>query len=253
MIFTLNESNMEFKNITEYRNYLINFLKDLNKKTNTEGYILGVSGGIDSAVLAGLLSLAKIKNICLFMPCNSPEIDYECVRNLEDYFGLNILNIDLEDTFNVLKKSLKGDFNDFSLNQIKPRLRMTTLYSYANANNMLVLGTSNKCEWYLGYFTKYGDGGSDVAPLIHLDKNKIYELAKILNIPQIIIKRPPSASLFDGQTDEEELGFTYNDINNFLSDKQIDSNSYSKINNIHKKTEHKRNNIIFPKPFNVSK
>ena len=124
---------------------------------------------------------------------------------------------------------------------IKPRLRMTTLYYYAQLKKYLVAGTGNKSEFTVGYFTKYGDSGSDLMPLVDFTKKEIYELAKYLGVPDKIIQKPPSAGLFENQTDEDEMGFSYDDLEKFINNEKIDSNIEEKIKRMVKISEHKRN------------
>jgi NAD+ synthase len=145
---------------------------------------------------------------------NSP-LDKKCVQALKQQKQFEIIDIDLTKQFHELIKHLKLK-DKLSIANLKARLRMLTLYALAQQHDLLVAGTSNADEMYMGYFTKYGDGAADILPLVNLLKNDVYEAAKILKVPQIIINRAPSAGLYDGQTDEKEMGVTYDQIDKFL-------------------------------------
>jgi len=133
------------------------------------------------------------------------------------------------------------DDRDLPLANIKPRLRMTVLYYYANRLNYFVIGTGNKSELTVGYFTKYGDGGCDLLPLGNLTKRNVYSLARSLKVSEKIIDKPPSAGLWKGQTDEAELGITYQEIDNFIEGKTVSDSVKIKIEELIRKSEHKRN------------
>ena len=125
-----------------------------------------------------------------------------------------------------------------------PRIRMLTLYSVAAAENRLVAGTGNKSEAYVGYFTKWGDGAHDFNPIADLTVTEIYDFLRFLNAPKRIIEKAPSAALFDGQTDEEEMGVTYAELDSFLSGENIAEDKRKIIEHMHKLSEHKRKGII---------
>lgn len=241
---------MELK---QYLDYLVNFIQESVTKAHARGVIVGISGGVDSAVVALLAKKAFPDAYeTVWMPLKSSELDYECVKELVHDHDLNNLNVDLETTFETLTKTCADSgarLTNLALANTKARLRMATLYALGQSKNYLVLGTDNADEWYLGYFTKYGDGGVDLAPLIHLLKGEVFEAAKLLNVPAKIVERAPTASLWPDQTDEKEIGFSYNDIDNYLRGKNDDKALKTRLEKLHMQSEHKRNLAVHPNPF----
>jgi NAD+ synthase len=226
---------------------LCDWIGDKATKAKAEGVAFGLSGGIDSAVVAALSIKVFPKNtLALIMPCYNLENDTNDAIDLINKFNLSYKIIDLStvyDSFIYLldDKEKEGSFKLAEAN-IKPRLRMITLYYFANKLNYLVVGTGNKSELTIGYFTKYGDGGADILPLGNLLKNQVKELAEYLGIPKKIINKPPSAGLWEGQTDEEEIGISYNQLDKYLkagklNDKIIEKKIQDKII----QSAHKRN------------
>jgi NAD+ synthase len=179
------------------------------------------------------------------MNINNSKLDFKCVELLKKQHQFKIIDIDLTSTFNSLKKLIKIK-SKLTLSNLKARLRMATLYSVANENTLLVAGTGNADELYMGYFTKYGDGACDILPIANLTKSEVKLFAEELKVPQIIIDRPPSASLFEGQTDEKEMGVTYKEIDDFLNNKKISNESRSIIKSYHSKNLHKQNLPVKP-------
>jgi NAD+ synthase len=145
----------------------------------------------------------------VLLPCHSNPQDAEMARLLANTFDIPTVTVPLESTYDTLVSALPTGTSSLARANIKPRLRMTALYTLAQTHGYLVAGTGNKSELEVGYFTKYGDGGVDVEPLGELFKAQVRQLARELGIPQPIIDRPPSAGLWEGQTDEEEMGITY--------------------------------------------
>jgi len=199
---------------------LISWLKAKIKESGAKGLICGLSGGVDSSVVAGLMKKAVAKNhLCLIMPCHSVETDAQDAYSVARKFGLNVEKVQISEVYNTFLKILP-EGNDLAKANLKPRLRMITLYYFANKLNYLVVGTGNKSELLMGYFTKYGDGGVDLLPLGNLLKKDVRQLAAHLGVPQNIIDKPPSAGLWHGQTDEGEMGITYNQLDSILEDLQ---------------------------------
>lgn len=220
---------------------LVKWLQNSVKEANCKGVVYGLSGGVDSAVVAGLCKLAFGDNaLAVIMPINSLESDETDAGLVADKFSLNVEKVDLSNTFSEMKNIFEKGDNSMAYANIKPRLRMTTLYYYAQLKRYLVIGTSNKSEFTVGYFTKYGDSGSDLMPLVDFTKKEIYELAKYLEIPDKIIQKPPSAGLFENQTDEDEMGFSYDDLEKYINNEPLQNEIKIKIEKMIKISEHKR-------------
>ena len=197
------------------------------------GFVVGLSGGVDSAVVARLAQLASPGHvIAALLPCHSDPLDEEDAALVVQQFALTTVRIDLAPAYDALIAALQPvmanpDFlrtrppldpvrGRVPLANIKPRLRMTALYFLANTLNYLVAGTGNRSEIAVGYFTKWGDGGVDLLPLGRLTKRQVRAMAEELGVPRTIIERPPSAGLWAGQRDEEEIGITYADLDRYL-------------------------------------
>ena len=215
-------------------------------KAKAEGVVFGLSGGIDSAVVAVLSMRVFPKNtLAIIIPCHSLEADINDTLDLINKFNIPYKIIDLSKVYDSLihllnDKEKEGSFKLAEAN-IKPRLRMITLYYFANKLNYLVVGTGNKSELTIGYFTKYGDGGADILPLGNLLKSQVKELAEYLDIPKKIINKLPSAGLWEGQTDEQEIGISYDQLDKYLkigklNNKMIEEKIQDKI----AKSAHKR-------------
>ena len=189
------------------------WIKQQVESAGLGGAVLGLSGGIDSAVVSGLCAQAvgADKVLGIAMPCHSDPDDTKHAVLTAKTWGIDYLEIDLSRIYDEFVALLpKG--NDLAEANIKPRLRMITLYQRANTLNRLVVGTGNKSELMVGYYTKYGDGGVDILPIGSLLKVQVRKLAREMGVPEEIIARPPSAGLWAGQTDEAELGMTYEDL-----------------------------------------
>lgn len=259
------------ENIEQYTETLVNWLKDEFNKSGAKGAIVGMSGGIDCCVTARLLNLANIPTTVVLMPYgNSMELSSDRLhaKAFINKFGLNSSEVDItntvdelvrvcnmgsyiddrskgEDTYNTLKIEITKE----AISNIKPRVRMTTLYTLGQSLGYLVVGTGNLSERMLGYFTKWGDGACDLNPIGNLTKSEVRILAKHIGIPDEIINKPPSANLFEGQTDEDELGMSYYDIDRYILTKEGSGEVIDKFNNINNKIQHKLNPIPMPKLF----
>jgi len=226
---------------------IILWIKQKVKASGAKGIILGLSGGIDSAVVAALAKKAvgPHKLLVLFMPCNSHPQDLKDAKLVAHQLGLKSKLVDLSAVYNNFLKILPGAIS-LARGNLKVRLRMCTLYYFANKLNYLVCGTGNKSELMVGYFTKHGDGGVDILPIADLFKRQVRILAKELKIPEEIIVKPPTAGLWNGQTDEAEMGITYNELDDILDrfcnhKKQIaDRKKVDKVIKMYKRSEHKR-------------
>jgi NAD+ synthase len=197
---------------------IVTWLRDYAAQTGASGYVVGLSGGIDSACTATLCQRAMgDRTLGVLMPCHSAPDDAQMAQLVADTFGLQIITVDLAPTYDALLAAIPSAVSSLASANLKPRLRMATLYTLAQTHGYLVAGTGNKSELAVGYFTKYGDGGVDVEPLGNLYKSQVRQLARELAIPQSIIDRPPSAGLWAGQTDEGEMGITYDDLDAVLA------------------------------------
>ncbi|WP_406615192.1 NAD(+) synthase [Mycoplasmopsis hyopharyngis] len=245
----LEELLVKDKNIIEkYVDYLASWIAQKVKDAKCYGVVYGISGGIDSAVVSLICKRAFEKDsLGIIMPIDSMAHEQKDIQALIKEHQLNTKTVELNQVFSTLEKNLNLK-NKLALSNIKPRLRMTTLYALAQELNYLVVGTDNEDEHHIGYFTKYGDGGVDILPIVNLLKKEVRMIAKYLNVPESIINKKPSAGLWEGQSDEDELGFTYNDLDNFLCmdyDK-INTNIKAKIEKMHLNSEHKRNTPTKP-------
>ena len=238
-----------FKDIKEYIEYLQTWIKQNLATANKNAVVIGLSGGIDSACCFALVKQIKgLKIYPYYFAISSSVSEYKYIIDLEKKFKIKVKSIDLTDSLNHIVKTIKVK-DSASINNMKARLRMLSLYGIAQEKNALVLGTSNADEIYTGYFTKYGDGVSDLAPIASITKKHVYEISEYLGIPKSIIDRTPTAGLYKGQTDENELKVTYSEIDDFLLGKKVSAKSEKQINFLHNISAHKRNSISKPLPY----
>jgi len=223
----------------------IEFIRGVISSAGADGVVYGNSGGKDSALVGILCKMACDNTVGIIMPCESKrnyEMDKTDAEKIAGQFNIATRVIDLSDVKNELTLTIgeKTHLNDAAFTNIAPRLRMTTLYAIASSENRLVAGTGNRSEGYMGYFTKWGDGAYDFNPIADLTVTEIYEFLTSLNAPDFIISKAPSAGLFDGQTDEDEMKVTYHSIDSFLLTGETDKNDMAVIEKFHKSSEHKR-------------
>ncbi len=199
-------------------NKIVTFIQKTFKEAGRSKAVIGISGGLDSAVVASLLVLALgIENVFGYsLPCGEQK-DIKDVELVANKLGIRYDKLNIAPVVDSLKKVIGYDNDEnISVGNLMARTRMTVLYDLSAYHNALVVGTSNKTELLLGYFTIYGDGACALEPIGHLYKTEVKQLAKYLEIPDVIINKTPSAGLWDGQTDEKELGATYEEIDNCL-------------------------------------
>lgn len=263
-ILTISENNLLNQKILDeiihqdyaaITNTIEKFLVEQIEKNKANGLILGLSGGIDSAVLAYICKRAlKGKTLAIIMPDTqiTPSMETEDAMKMIALTGLEYKLIDIKPIVNEYSKYLEP--NEWARGNLRARIRANVLYYYANAKNYLVLGSSDKSEYLIGYFTKYGDGASDLVPIISLYKLQVREIAKFLGIPQNVIEKKSSPHLWKEHEAEKELGMSYEDIDSILYcifDKklsvektaetlQIEKQIVEKVYQLHLNSIHKR-------------
>lgn len=221
---------------------LVDWIRSKVKEAGAKGVIFGLSGGVDSAVMAGIAKKAFPDNsLGLIMPCHSDPIDEKHGILVADAVGIKTEKVDLSNSFDVLLKSMPIEENSkLAKSNLKPRLRMTTLYYFAQNLGYLVLGPTNLSEYTVGYFTKHGDSAVDMMPLASFVKHEIRDLARALNIPEEIINKPPTAGLWEEQSDEEEMGFAYDVLDEYIERGNGPKDTIEKIEKMNRSSEHKR-------------
>ena len=241
-------------NVEKETENVINFIKKYYQENNLKGAILGISGGKDSAVVAALMvkALGKDNIIGVTLPCHSKEEDKTDAKLISDYYGFKLINFDITNTFDVFKEELKklGNFKEEELKNsdinLKPRLRMATLYYLAalysaiNGQTYLVAGTSNKCELYVGYFTKGGDSVHDIAPIADFTVEEVIKIGEYLKVPEKVLYKTPNDGL-SNQTDEDKLGVKYSDIAKYMDGETVEEEIATKIKKLHNNNLHKFN------------
>jgi len=199
----------------------VEFIRSLLEKSHASGIVFGNSGGKDCALVGILCKMACENTVSVMMPCASRVNfgkDLEDACALCDRFGIENRTVDLTKVKEAEVAALEQavTLNAQALTNVAPRLRMTTLYAIGAAENRLVAGTGNRSERFMGYFTKWGDGGHDFNPISDLTVGEVYEFLRYLGAPASIIEKAPSAGLFEGQTDEQEMGVTYRAIDEYI-------------------------------------
>lgn len=254
-------TNQDYPSITKT---IENFLSDQIEKTHTNGVILGLSGGIDSAVLAYLCKRnLKEKTLALIMPDTAitPKTETDDALKMISLTGIEYKLLDINPIVNQYSMYLEP--NEKARGNLRARIRTNILYYYANSKNYLVLGSSDKSEHMIGYFTKFGDGASDITPIISLYKLQVREIAKYLGVPDNVISKKSSPHLWKDHEAEEELGISYEEVDSILYclyEKKlsleetakatlIDFSVVHKIQALHSNSEHKR--ALSQKPFGV--
>jgi NAD+ synthetase len=236
--------------LTQRIDQTVEWMRKKVTEAKAEGLVVGISGGVDSAVVAGLCSRAFPDNtIGVIMPCHSNPEDQEDAMWIAEGFELRPLEVTLSGAHTQIMgqvmKSLKSSGRNIpgekmSQGNLKARLRMSTLYAVANAMNYLVVGTDNAPESYTGYFTKYGDGGVDLLPISSLTKTEVRAWARMLGLPMRIATRVPTAGLWPDQTDESEMGITYDQIDRYLLGEEVSPEIRDRVEALHRQSEHKR-------------
>lgn len=234
---------------------IIEFIRKYYKDNNLGGVILGISGGKDSGVVAGLFveALGKENVIGVTLPCHSKENDRIDAKLVSDYYGFELINFDLTNIFDSFKDELNnlGSFNEEETKNsdinLKPRLRMSTLYylaalfSSVRNKTYLVAGTSNKCELYVGYFTKGGDSVHDISVIADYTVEEVIKIGEYIKVPHEVLYKTPNDGL-SNQSDEDKLGVSYKDIAQYMEDESLlEEETRVKIEKLHNNNLHKFN------------
>lgn len=240
----------------------VEWLREKVKEANSKGLIVGVSGGIDSAVVAYLIKKAFPKNsMGVIMSIKSNPNDREDALKVINGCGIEFLDLDLSEPQDLIlstvidslkeKNLYKENYLKMTDANLRARVRMSTVYTVANNLGYLVVGTDNAAEIHTGYFTKYGDGGVDLVPLSNLTKKEVYEWAKVLGVHEDVINKAPSAGLWEGQTDENEMGTTYDMIDAVVEGRldEVPQKDKEIIDRLHRVSEHKRHTPAGPPKF----
>lgn len=245
-------------NVEKVTNEIIEFIRNYYKKNNLKGAVIGISGGKDSGVVAGLFSKAIGPDnvVGIWMPCHSKKEDYENALLVSKTFGFELKEFDLTSIYEIYVRQIK-DSNDVTDNDllnaninIKPRLRMSTLYYYAamlsKKGIYIVPGTSNKCELFVGYFTKGGDNVSDISVLADLTVDEVIKIGEYIGVPDKVIHKIPDDGL-SGKTDEEKLGVKYSEIEDYINNRKLDEDTKKRIKKLHDSNMHKFEIPIYKK------
>ena len=239
---------MMIRNWQEEYEGRVAWIRNLVETSGVRGIVFGNSGGKDSALVGILCKAACDNTVGVIMPCASKRnfgIDARDGRELAEQYHIETRTVDLTAVRAAELEALQGvsELTDLAVSNIAPRLRMTTLYAVAAAEGRLVAGTGNRSEAYMGYFTKWGDGASDFNPISDLTATEVFAFLEYLGAPRSIIDKAPSAGLFDGQTDEDEMGVSYRAIDAWLTEGTASEEDRAVIERFHARSEHKRRPI----------
>jgi len=223
----------------------VKFIQNVVLNAKSDGIVFANSGGKDAALVGILCKLAWDNTVGISLPCNvsqNYESDIDDAVALSRQFKIEHKTISLSSTCKSLVQAISEvvPITDWAKINLAPRLRMTTIYAIANSQNRLVAGTDNRSEIYTGYFTKWGDGAYDFNPIADLTATEVIDFLRYLSAPTPIIEKPPSAGLFEGQTDEAEMGVTYASLDNFLLTGEVNAHDGAIINRLHAASHHKR-------------
>ena len=228
--------------INKIKDWITSYCKSMPKEAST--LVIGISGGIDSSVTSTLCALTGKKTIVLSMPIKQIKKQHDLSLKHQEWLKNKFKNVEgytvqLDEVFSSFEKSLSKFKNDHGMANSRARLRMTTLYQVAAANNGIVVGTGNKVEDFgVGFYTKYGDGGVDISPIADCTKTQVWDMGKSLGIIKGILEAEPTDGLWDdGRTDVNQLGMSYEELENAMNDKK--SKGYDKYLEIRKKNLHK--------------
>lgn len=231
---------------------IVGWMSSMMRKAGSAGLVFGLSGGLDSALVAALSKKAAGDGtLALIMPCESHPLDTEHAVLAAETFDVKRRFVELTGTYRTILRDMgepsASGAPRMARANLKPRLRMAALYYFANSLNCMVVGTGNRSEWYVGYSTKFGDSGVDIQPVIGLLKTEIIQLSRHMGVPEEIIAKPPTAGLWQGQTDEGEMGFTYEQLDRYIETGEADDAVKARIDGMHLASRHKY--VMPPTPF----
>ena len=234
------------KKVIFIKDWILNYVNSMPKKADS--LVIGISGGIDSSVSSTLSAMTGLKTIVLSMPIKQKTAQHDLSLKHQEWLKQNFKNVEgitveLDSLFSTFESTLKDFSSLHGMANSRARLRMTTLYQVAAANNGIVVGTGNKVEDFgVGFYTKYGDGGVDISPIADCTKTQVWELGKHLGVSEDIINTPPTDGLWtDGRNDVQQLGMSYEELEKAMADK--DDPNYKKYLEIREKNLHKMNPI----------
>jgi NAD+ synthase len=245
-------------NAKKEKDKIVYFIREYFDKYNLGGVVIGISGGKDSGVVAGLFAeaLGPDRILGVTMPCHSKETDKSDAKLVADYFGFKMVNMDLTETFDTFKDQIKllGDFDEEELKNsdinLKPRLRMSTLYYLAalytalKDKTYIVAGTGNKCEEFVGYFTKGGDNTFDIGVISNYTVSEVIKIGEYIGVPHDVLYKTPSDGL-SSMSDEDKLGVKYSDIEKYMNNEDLDKEVSEKILRLHNNAHHKFNIPVY--------
>lgn len=237
------------RNYEEETEKRIAFIRQAVADAHADGIIFGNSGGKDSALVGILCKMACENTEGVILPCSSQRnftIDKDDGMAVADQFGIKTRVVDLTAQKELAMENLSqvAQLTPAAIANIAPRLRMMTLYAIGASENRLVAGTGNASEFYMGYFTKWGDGAYDLNPIADLTATEIFEFLRYLKAPEAVITKAPSAGLFEGQTDEGEMGVTYAAIDHYIATGEASDHDKAIIDRYHARSAHKRRNPL---------
>lgn len=242
-------------NAEKVTNGIVEFIRDYFKKYNLKGVVLGISGGKDSAVVAGLFckAIGNDKVIGITLPCHSKDQDRSDAKIVSDHFNFKLMHLDLTDVYDTFTNEFDKNFNELGIYSkdlidsninLKPRLRMLSVYYVTQAftqfekQGYLVAGTSNLSEIYVGYFTKGGDNVHDISVIGDLTVKEVLAVGDYIGVPRNVLYKAPSDGL-SNQTDEDKMGIKYDDVEKVIYDEVVDEEAYNLIQNLHNRNAHK--------------
>ena len=239
---------------------IVEFIRNYYRENNLKGAVLGISGGKDSGVVAGLMceAIGAENVVGLTLPCHSKAADANDAQLVAEKFGFELLNIDLTEVYDSFKDQIKllGDYTEEQTKNsdinIKPRMRMMSVYYMAalmsalKGGTYIVPGTSNACELYVGYFTKGGDSVYDIAPIYSLTVDEVIKVGEVLGVPEKVLYRTPDDGI-SGQSDEDKLGVSYKAIAAVMNGEEVDEETRQKVEKLHRGSRHKFNIPVYRK------